>query len=1144
MFALKWRSEAQFIEGGAAMRYRQLMYEVVLATLVTSGWLFGQAGGSLVGTVRDSSGGVVPAAKVVATHNETGIPYEMSTNSSGDYVFPILPVGTYTLTFNLKSFEEVRVEKIEIHVAATIRQDATLSPAAVATAVKVIASTPMVQAETAEIGQLVDSSQITELPLDGRDPYQLLQLTAGSETGPAYTAGYGGSLFRPSVAGGRGGYTVFTVNGQDVMTQNVASAGIEPNVDALQEFRAITELAPASESSSSSVNVVTKSGTNRFHGAAYDFFRNNALDAHSFFTYNITATQYTPVKNQLRYNQFGGSLGGPIKKDKTFFFASVQLLRDRTQSQTTTTVPTEQMLSGDLSGIDPLTRQNFAPVYDPSYWPNSVQFPGNMVPPNRWGPLATKLLPIGVPQANCLSCLNAGLGFDYVATVPGFTSANEYLGRIDHRFSGKDALFGNFQVSPTTSFSTPLPLPAQGYDSLGTSVSVNVNENHIFSPVLLNEFRAGYVAVLGNSRQEKAPGGPNAFSFNNTPFAQPNVYPEVDVAGYPAFGNSLVSSHNATGEELYDYADNLTYIHGKHEIKMGAELIRDHWKWYSSINALFVYVDGLPPILGFSEVGFADFLLGYPLEGLTYQGTGSTPMEERYIPAAYVQDAWKIHPRLTLNFGMRYEFPQAYHDQNTTLNRMGTFDASPASQALGGRFLLAGSPNYYLPGTGVITGTGAPLIRSDLMDPDYKDFAPRFGFAYRPFNNNNTAIRGGFGLYFALQDANSVGYEKISPPFQYVGVFVNVPPYVPLGQPVRDADFFPAIGPGGESEDSDDPHNRQPRVYEWTFSVQHQLGNSLLFSAEYLGNHGSKLPAGIGVNIPPLPNATQLAALEAAPGTSATAAAERSTFPNIPLTFEYIENDENSWYEALNLKTQKYVGKGLTFSAVYTWSKALDMGSYEQTYLVASLPPLKGYSDYDHPQRFVASGVYNLPFGDTLLVPKSRVLKKFAAGWEVSGIATFEAGPPFSVLMGGADTSFRGSAVGVSANLIGPPVYSNIRQSQGIYLTEQNFVAPPFGQLGSLARNAFFGPGINNFDLGLMKNTTLTENTRLQFRTEMFDAFNHAQFSIANQALGESILAPPAGSTTPVVQYTPSSSFGRAGARSPRVVQFSLKLLW
>ena len=332
----------------------------------------------------------------------------------------------------------------------------------------------------------------------------------------------------------------------------------------------------------------------------------------------------------------------------------------------------------------------------------------------------------------------------------------------------------------------------------------------------------------------------------------------------------------------------------------------------------------------------------------------------------------------------------------------------------------------------------------------------------------------------------------------------------------------------------------------WAAACRSQVSNNVLFSAEYLGNHGIKNPFSLLINEPALPTSSQLAALEANPSTNATAGLARAPYPNIPLSYMYNKNLANSWYEALNLKAEGRYGKRLNFSAIYTWSKALDMASTEQENpgTIDNLAISKSYADFDHPHRFVASSVYDLPFGDTMLKPANKALKKMAGGWELSAITTFEAGPPYSVTMGGADTSFRGGSSTTFPNLTGPPVHADIRQSNGIYLTPQNFVAPPFGQLGTLARHAFHGPGINNFDLGLIKNTVLHENLQLQFRTEMFNAFNHAQFSMANQSLGLSISPPPAGSTTPVVNYLNPSLFGRVKANSPRVVQFAMKLIW
>jgi hypothetical protein len=457
---------------------------------------------------------------------------------------------------------------------------------------------------------------------------------------------------------------------------------------------------------------------------------------------------------------------------------------------------------------------------------------------------------------------------------------------------------------------------------------------------------------------------------------------------------------------------------------------------------------------------------------------------------------------------------------------------------MGGRFLLAGSANYYLPGTGVIQGSGAPLIRASIVDPSWRDFQPRVGLAYRPFNDNRTAIRAGFGIYYTLPDANSVAQEMTSPPFSFEAEVENLPPFVPAGSPLHDDQFWPTLPPAGVADEGDDPRNRDPHLDEWTVSIEHQLSNNVLLAAEYVGNHGIDNPLSILIDTPALPNAQQLSILEANPALNTTLALERSPYPNAGLNYQYAENIAPSWYDALNLKADGRFGNRLNFSAVYTWSKALDWESAEQLLpgTATGLAIAKSYSDYDHPQRFVGSWVYDLPG------PRSH-WNWLLGGWESTGIATFEAGPPYSIEMG-ADTSFRGGSVPVFPDITGAPVTLDIRQSGGIYLTPKNFVAPPFGALGTLARNAFHGPGLNNFDLGFLKNILITERVHAQLRGELFNAFNHAQFAFDGSSLAASIAAPPPGSTQPVIEYLDPSQFGRVSARPPRVVQFALKLIW
>lgn len=1092
---------------------------------------------ALVGTVLDSSGSAIPAVSVTATRSETGITYKRITTSAGEYLFDDLPVGRYSLTFSAPLFRTLRVEGVKAQVASTLRQDATLELAARRETIEVQSTTPLVEAETAELGSLVNADQITQLPLNGRDVFTLLSLSAGAETGPSPAARFTNSE-RPALAGGRAGFTVFRIGGIDVNSQNLPSASVVPGVDAVEEFRAIIQLAPASESSSSSVNVALRSGTNQFHGTAYEYFRNNILDGHPFFERPIVSPSFQSIPDQLRYNQFGGAIGGPLRHNRSFFFLNTQITRSHAITQVTTVAPTSAMLRGDFSGINPLSGvalKNFGPVINPA---TNQAFPGNQIPSSAISPFASKFLSAGgFLVGNCSACQAQGLGFNFVGEAPVQHDSDQYLARIDHHFRDADMLSGSVQVQPGTHTETPSPNPVSAVDIPTRAYFAALDETHTFTPALVNEARLGYTRLRQTLQQHQ--NASEDFTFQNTPTSISSLYPTLAFSGYGTrFGNGAISDRNFSLEDSWDFNDTLSYIHGAHRLQVGFETVRAHFWNTINLNAFFVYTDNLPAALGFTGNSFADFLTGVPFFGLTFQGTGKADMVERSVNSAFLQDSWSVSRRVTLSAGLRYEYAQRWHDRNTLLNRMGTLDTTAPSQALGGRFLLGGSADFYVPGTGLVHGTGAPLIRGSLVDPSWRDFQPRVAVAYRPFADNRTAIRAGFGIYYALQDANSVAMELNSPPFQYSASITNLPPFVPIGQPLKDSQFWPAAPPAGVATEGNDPRNGDPHMAQWTFSIQHQIANNLLLAAEYLGNRGMDNPISLLINTPPLPNTAQLAQLEANPALNSTLALQRSPYSNVGLAYEYTENIAPSWYNALNLRAEGRLGDRLNFSAVYTWSKALDWESAEQQApgTTSGLTLGKSYADFDHPQRFVGSWVYNLP----------QFTHRWPAlfdGWELSGIAVFEAGPPFSITMG-ADTSFRGGSVPVFPDLSGHPVTVDIRRSNGIYLLPQNFAAPAFGALGTLARNAFHGPGINNFDIGILKNLKLTEQAHLQIRAELFNGFNHAQFQFGGGALASSLGPPAPGSTTPTIQYVDPSQFGRATAREPRIVQFAAKLIW
>lgn len=1109
------------------MELRRIVSPAVLLLALTMGQLlYAQVQGALVGTVRDTTGAVVPNASIVATNRATAIEYKTLSNGSGDFTFSILPIGTYDLTFSAKSFQELKVEGIGIHVASTIRQDATLPLATVTTKVQVIASAPLVKSETAEIGNLVRGEQVTELPLNGRSVYTLVALTAGSETGLSGSARFT-SANRPTIAGGRAGNTRFQVNGVDVTTQGTPSAGVTPLLDSVEEFRVVSTLAPAADSSTSSVQLVTKSGTNQFHGTVYEFLRNNVLDGHPFFLRQLPPP-VPAFRPQQRLNQFGGTLGGPIKKNRSFFFGAFEIKKQILTNQYTNLFPTAAMIQGDLSGLNPLTRKNFGPVFDPQ---TGKTFPGNMVPVSSF---AQKFLQAAVPAANCLACLSAGLGIDFLGAARQPINFERYQGRGDYHLSDRDTLFANFQRQPTFQVTSASPIPAENLFTRGAASVAVVNWNHIFSPALLSQARLGWTRLESGIFQGADAKG--AFPFLNAPFSSPANFPAVQLIGYRGmFGNQALSQQIQIIEESWNLVDDWTYVRGGHEIKFGFNGSRDHEYVKSSFNGFLIFADGLPPIFGFSTSGFADFLLGLPFVAVGTQGIGRANLVERSRFAFYLQDNWKIKPRLTMNIGMRWEYAQRWHDGDKRLNRLATLDTSAASRAVGGQFLIAGSSDVFIPGKGIVPGGGG-RARPSLLANRWRDFQPRIGLAYRPFNNNKTAIRAGYGVYFTIPDAVSVTVEETSPPFQAFNILVNIPASLTVDK------LFPAANPkAGAGLVGQDINNSDPYTQQWTMSFQQQVGDNLLLAAEYLGNYGQRLPFTDSPQEPPLPNAAQLAVLLANPSLSTPLAVARSPFPNIGNSFQFFTNVGQSWYHALNLKADGHFGKRLNLSAAYTYSKSLDNASAEQQIPLTTFNRRlsKSLSDFDHRHRFVASWVYTLPFGEHY---QSVVLKKLVSGWESSGVATFEAGPPFSVLAG-VDSSFRATGTDFP-NLNGPPVFSDIRATNGIFLTPKNFAIAPFGTLGSFPRNGLRGPSFNNFDLGLIKNTSMGEKLNIQFRAEMFNAFNHANFFIANQTLANAINPPPPGSTMPVVAFRNPSLFGRAGARSPRNVQFALKLIF
>ncbi len=460
-----------------------------------------------------------------------------------------------------------------------------------------------------------------------------------------------------------------------------------------------------------------------------------------------------------------------------------------------------------------------------------------------------------------MACLS--LGFDFVGTQPSFNNDTQTIAKIEHHLSDKDQISGFYVRDYGTNTSSPFPIQYWAQDILTDGNVVGLRETHTLTPNLLNTFNLGYVRFHQEQYPESNANGKFQY-FTNMPYNLPQLAPGPVLSPGPAYTIAPFVIFNDT-EWSYDYNDNLNWSHGHHNIAAGFEAVRDDSLYAENWNALFIYSDGLAG-LGFTGYAFSDFLSGYPFVGLTDQGTGATPGVKRTIYETYVQDDWKIAPRLTVDLGLRYELPERWRDVSSPkYNRLGTLDTSAASLADGGQFLIAGSSNVYIPAQGVVPGKGS-VVPDGLQKAQATNFQPRAGLAFRPFADNKTVIRAGGGIYYALADEQSVVFEIETPPWQYGYEYVN---YQELfgGQFLKDVNFFPlgSVTGAGTGSKGNNPSNVDGRSYQWSLSVERQLSRNFMATAEYVGNEDAHLPTVVYVNQPALPNASQLAALEANP---------------------------------------------------------------------------------------------------------------------------------------------------------------------------------------------------------------------------------------------------------------------------------------
>ena len=1096
---------------GAPLRLQKRYYSVLTSLCVLSFSLqlaAQQITGSLRGTVTDPSGAVVQNAIVTATQAETGLGRSTTSRRDGTYLLPELPVGHYRLAVAARGFSKYVQEGISLNVNETATVPVRLVVGTEKQEINVQADAQLIQGTVTSLGKAVLSRELVSLPLNGRNFSQLGVLQPGVTPITPGLAEAGGTLREGqayAVNGQRPESNNFLIDGANNFSSVDGGFILKPPIDAIAEFRILTNGANAEfgHSAGSTTNIVTRSGSNSFHGAAWEFLRNDAMDARNYF-----AQQVEPLKQ----NQFGGTLGGPIRKDKTFFFGYYEGFRNRQGETQSATVPSLLERQGNFSKtIDPSTGK-----VDPLINEFTGQsFPGNQLP--FINPIAQNLLPF-FPLPN--------LGTNVFIATQSLHADNDQFGvRVDHYISPADTL--NFRYMFSNS-STLDPLSTAGADVPGFPVGEDqraqnfvAQETHSFSPAMIG---VGRFSLLRNKfllNEHINHTSPSDLGFQYQPtLASAAGPPFIQVNGYASIGDPITGPRQ-TYQNSFDWSGSLTWIRGQHELKFGGGFQHNQINVLQGIasNGFFVFAPF--PVSN----AFASFLFGQPVFFL--QGGGDLSRGLRGNSSnAYVQDTYKVTPRLTLNVGVRYELPSPYTEIH---NRQNLF--VPGAQS---RVFPSAPAGLLYPGD--------PGVPGGLIPTDKRAFAPRLGVAWDPTGSAHWLVSAAYGIFYEPY------YTGVGGPLQDP---ISAPPYLQTPQ-VNLPDFSSPFKGGNPFTLSFsqpmtllvlNPRLPLPYAQDWNLNVQRSFGSDWLFQVGYVGTTGVKLPRFIEGNpavfIPGQSNENNVNQRRLYSGCT-LANPNNCVYGSVG----EIAGVANSSYNALESSLRKRFSHGLSFLASYTYSKSIDdVSSFNITGSAASpvagendlpqnpfnLAAERGRSMFDARHRFVLSYEWSLPWWKQPRAWYQHVL----GNWQVNGITTFMSGTPFTVF-DSQDVSLQGTAPEITGfssnrpNLVGDPnagphtvqEWFNVNAFQRLDLQTQA------GQFGSAGRNIVQGPGLEDWDFSALKNIPLAETKQLQFRAEFFNLFNHSNFRLPDSDIS-------------------SPTFGQIReALPPRLVQVALKFLF
>ena len=1174
------------------------------------------AEGTILGHISDPSGAVLSGADVTITNIDTNIRFTAHTNSVGDYQFVNITPGRYNISVDDTGFKSARANAVQLDVQATLRQNFVLQVGGSQEVVTVEADAQMIQSDNATQGGVIESKAIDALPISGRDFTNLLRLQTGATqvmgTSQLYWAQHGlnNDFASVSINGSRSESVSYLVDGITDNDQYFSTANNIPNSESIAEFKTQSGLySPEFGQGSAQVNVAIKNGGNQYHGSGYDYFRGDIFQPRSpLYAYekNVLGEDVSTGKDPYSQHQYGFSLSGPLTiphvykgKDRSFFFYSYEVGRRRTSTQSTALVPTAAERTGDFSDWKD-ANGNLIALYDPTtQTDNSTPSTRTAFANNKITTLSTiaknflALFPTpNVTKSNMAACVAAGSNdcYNYVAMVEKPYDTNNQTFRVDHRLNEQN-LFYLSAVLGEQYYRNHSIMPLTGAITYQRNHLYALNWQRMITPNLYNEARVGYnwqYCINGSETNDVDWGTKLGFANEVT---DPNLFsvPTLSLDGFTTFGNGNAGWHQK--ENIYQFVDNLKYIHGRHSITLGADIRRyllDMTDAYSSEGSLEfngAYTSNDPTILtnGYGRANggssVADMLAGDPISLSAPVPYVSDMFNVRATAwNFFASDDYHVTPKLTINLGVRYELPPSFHSVNGS--------GITADLSGNGQFLWASQSNYQLMKSINATSTLQGYTTNDkLTDPNHHNIAPRVGFAWRPLANDRLVVRGGYGLFYDLQNLwyslttyddikaylsgasydTSTGYTKTAPnPLDTLWTAVSTD-YSYLQQ------AYWKTGP-----QINWPHNHSPYNQQWSLGFQYALNQVTMLDVNYIGSHGVHQPGYWYYNAAKMPSVNDACnhyrdAAEATSGCTTDAnfvpADQRTPWKNIRSNAYTIANIFSSDYNSLQVTLKQRERHGLLYQVNYTWSRILDEASAINNVANSTLTLQNahcakcdfGPSSMDQTNRIVANGTWQIPVGKGRHFHVGKGVDYVIGGWDLTGIYTLASGQPVTVLNTGDSTLGQD---GVRGDIRRPnttgDVHSNSVASSSGYMSAGmksnlyhlfNPTAYTVGAgntYGNTGRNSIRGPFFQRGDVAFAKNFPIRGTHNLAYKLDIFNVFSpwrsYSEIDVYNYLSNTS-----AGSVLPIdtdSSGNPLTESQQGGTRhfwNPRIIQMSLK---